>query len=400
MRAYLTFMAPRLAEMHRLLKNTGSIYLHCDPTASHYLKGVMDAIWDQENKKHNAYFRNEIIWSYRTGGASRKRFSKKHDTILFYTKSKDFAFNPQEEKSYTKSKNRKPGTINYGGGSAEFFEDANGVYNLVNMRDIWEMSYVGSLSPERLGYPTQKPRALYERMIRASSDADMIVMDPFCGCGTTIDAAHTLGRLWIGIDLTIIALDPMRQRLGDRHDLQPSIDYEIHGYPTNMQEVRLLVHDEKKYHDFSNWAVTRLGLQPTRSVGDGGRDGEATVGHITLWDPEEGETTDTRIFAEVKSGKPTITQVRAFCHTMNSHEAIGIFITIEPISDGMRQEAENMGTFTHNNVTYPRLQFWQITDEYFQNPDSLQRIIRLPAAWIQPRRRSERHFDDRQMSLL
>lgn len=400
MRAYLAFMGPRLAEMHRLLKDTGSIYLHCDPTASHYLKGVMDAIWDQGNRKHNEYFRNEIIWSYRTGGAGGKRFSKKHDTILFYAKSKHFTFNPQEEKSYTKSRNRKPGVINYGGGNAEFFEDEYGVYNLVNMRDIWEMSYVGSLSPERLGYPTQKPRALYERMIRASSKAGDLVMDPFCGCGTTIDAAHTLGRGWIGIDLTIIALDPMRQRLGDRHGLNPSIDYEIHGYPTNMQEVNKLVHDEKKYHDFSNWAVTRLGLQPTKSVGDGGRDGEGTVGHITLWDPDEAEATDTRIFAEVKSGKPTITQVRAFCHTMNSHDAIGIFITIEPISAGMRQEAENMGTFSHNNVTYPRLQFWQITDEYFDNPDILKQIIRLPAQWIQPRRRSERHFDDRQMKLL
>ena len=212
-----------------------------------------------------------------------------------------------------------------------------------------EMSYVGSLSPERLGYLTQKPIALYQRMIRASSNTGDLVIDPFCGCGTTIDAAHTLERLWIDIDLTIIALDPMRQRLGDRHGLHPSIDYEIHGYPTNMQEVQLLVRDEKKYHDFSNWAVTRLGLQPTRSVGDG----ESTVGHITLWDPEEAETTDTRIFAEVKSGRPTIAQVRAFCHTMNSHDAIGILITIEPISDGMRQEAENMGTFTHNNVTYP-----------------------------------------------
>lgn len=400
MRAYLAFMGPRLAEMHRPLKDTGSIYLHCDPTASHYLKGVMDAIWDQDNKKHNEYFRNEIIWSYRTGGAGSKRFSKKHDTIFFYTKSKHFTFNPQEEKSYTKVKNRKPGTINYGGGSAEFFEDENGVYNLVNMRDVWEMSYVGSLSPERLGYPTQKPRALYERMIRASSNTGDLVMDPFCGCGTTIDAAHTLGRAWIGIDLTIIALDSMRQRLADRHGLQPSIDYEIHGYPTNMQEVRKLVHDEKKYHDFSNWAVTRLGLQPTKSVGDGGRDGEDIVGHITLWNPEEAEATDTRIFAEVKSGRPTIAQVRAFCDTMNEHDAIGIFITIEPVSAGMRQRAENMGTFSHNNVTYPRLQFWQITDEYFENNDMLKRIIRLPAGWIQPRRRSERHFDDRQMSLL
>ena len=397
MRAYLAFMGPRLAEMHRLLKNTGSIYLHCDPTASHYLKGVMDAIWDQGNRKKNEHFRNEIVWSYRTGGASKKEFSKKHDIILFYTKSKNFTFHQQKEKSYTKSKSRKPGVVNYGGGNAEFFEDEHGVFNYVNMRDIWEMSYVGSTSPERLGYPTQKPRALYERMIKASSNEGEIVMDPFAGCGTTLDAAQTLNRAWIGIDITILSLEPMARRLGDRHGLKPSIDYEIHGYPTNMQEVQKLVRDEKKYHDFSNWAVTRLGLQPTKSVGDGGKDGEAEVGHITLWDPGTGEKTNTRILAEVKSGKPTIAQVRAFCHTMSKHDAIGIFITIEPVSAGMRQEAADMGTFSHNNDIYPKLQFWQIDDDYFDDPGKLP--VRLPEKWLEPTRKLERHFSSTQIDL-
>ena len=136
-------------------------------------------------------------------------------------------------------------------------------------------------SKERLGYPTQKPLALYERLITASSNEGDIVLDPFCGCGTTIDAAHTLKRQWMGIDITILALDPMRQRLANRHGLEPSIDYQIEGYPTNMQEVRKLLKegDKRKYHDFSNWAVTRLGLNPTKDVGDGGLDG---VGHVTL----------------------------------------------------------------------------------------------------------------------
>ena len=158
----------------------------------------------------------------------------------------------------------------------------------------------------------------------------------------------------------------------------------------------MLVHDEKKYHDFSNWAVTRLGLQPTKSVGDGGKDGEAHVGHITLWDPDEAQTTNTRILAEVKSGKPTISQVRAFCHVMDKHHAIGVFITIEPLSKGMRQEAADMGTFSHNNATYPRLQFWQIDDAYFEKPEILRSLIRLPAAWLEPMRKSERHFEDTQ----
>lgn len=406
MRAYLAFMGPRLAEMHRLLKDTGSIYLHCDPTASHYLKGVMDAIWDRNNHKKNQYFRNEIVWSYQGTAEPANAFKRKHDTILFFGKSKNSFFSdlgssePISDASKSKytqeDKNGKYKEIRHKDGSVH----KQYMRSHQRIRDVWEIPIINAMAKERLGYPTQKPRALYELMIKASSNPTMLVMDPFCGCGTTIDAAHTLDRAWIGIDLTIIALDPMRDRLNDRHGLHPSIDYEIHGYPTNMQEVRLLVHDEKKYHDFSNWAVTRLGLQPTKSVGDGGRDGEGTVGHITLWDPDEAEATDTRIFAEVKSGRPTIAQVRAFCDTMNEHDAIGIFITIEPVSAGMRQRAENMGTFSHNNVTYPRLQFWQITDEYFDNPDILKQIIRLPEQWIQPRRRSERHVEDRQMRLL
>ena len=152
-----------------------------------------------------------------------------------------------------------------------------------------------------------------------------LVLDPFCGCGTTIDAAHTLKRNWIGIDLTILALDPMRQRLADRHGLAPSVDYQIEGYPTNMQEVRrfLKAGDKRKYHDFSNWAVTRLGLKPTRDVADGGHDG---VGSMTLWNTQQMKEANARILAEVKTGKPTMTQVRAFCQVMHENNAeIGIF---------------------------------------------------------------------------
>ena len=125
-------------------------------------------------------------------------------------------------------------------------------------------------------------------------------------------------------------------------------------------------------------------------MGDGGKDGEA-VAHITLWNPGEAER-DTRIYAEVKSGKPTLTQVRAFCHTIEKHDAIGIFITIEPVSDGMRQEAADMGTFTHNNDTYPRLQFWQITEAYFENPEIVNQLIRTATRVDTTRSQSaERH---------
>ena len=199
MGAYLAFMAMRLVEMQRVLKPTGSIYLHCDPTASHYLKLMMDAIFTRQN------FRNEVVWEYRTGGASKRSFSKKHDILLFYSKSRQYHFNHQREKAYTKSKSRKPGVVDYGAGLAEFFEDAGGVYNLVGMRDVWDISYINSQSSERTGYPTQKPLGLLERVIRASSAAGDTVLDPFCGCATACVAAEKHGRRWIGIDVSEMA---------------------------------------------------------------------------------------------------------------------------------------------------------------------------------------------------
>ena len=471
MRAYLAFMGPRLAEMHRILTPTGSIYLHCDPTASHYLKCVMDAIFGVEN------FRNEIIWQRTNAHNDGKQYGRVHDTILFYSKSRQTVWNPvytahdpayvkrayrhQDERGlYRVASLNAPGVTQKGDSGKpwrginpsgvgrhwstprrenwpagveppENYEslsvheklealDANGLIywppkgNVPGFKRylsrskgkraqdvITDINPIASKSKERLGYPTQKPLALYERLIKAASNEGDIVLDPFCGCGTTIDAAHTLKRQWIGIDITILALDPMRQRLAERHGLQPSVDYHIEGYPTNMQEVRRLLKesDKRKYHDFSNWAVTRLGLKPTRDVGDGGHDG---VGHATLWNPQQMQETDARILAEVKTGRPSITQVRAFCQVMTQNNAeIGIFITIEPVSAGMRQQAEEMGTFAHNRQTYPRLQFWQIDDAYFENPDIINTLVQLPDAWrLRPTQKSERHFADRQTQFL
>ena len=184
----------------------GGIYLHCDPNMSHYLKLVMDAVFGRNN------FKNEIIWAYRTGGSSKKNFARKHDIILFYS-YKQAKFNPLLEKAYTKSKNRKAGKINYGAGSATFFEDEKGVYNLVSMRDIWEIPYINSQAKERTGYPTQKPIALLERIIEASSDKEDIILDPFCGCATACVAAENLQRQWVGIDISPKAAELVNLRL-------------------------------------------------------------------------------------------------------------------------------------------------------------------------------------------
>ena len=407
MRAYLAFMGPRLAEMHRVLSKRGSIYLHCDPTASHYLKGIMDAIWDQTNRKDNDFFRNEIVWHYRRWTAASKQFQKMHDIILYYTKTKNYVFNKPLQ-AYADEKYVEDTVRGVVDGKLVRLKDEKGNYikretqkGGVLMHDVWtDINFIAPTSLERLGYPTQKPRVLYERMIKASSNDEDLVLDPFCGCGTTIDAAHTLKRQWVGIDLTILALDPMRYRLEDRHGLKPSIDYEIQGYPTNMQEVHKLLEDgdKRKYHDFSNWAVTRLGLKPTRDTGDDGHDG---VGYATLWNPQQMKETNVRILAEVKTGKPTLTEVRAFCHVMDRKEAkVGIFITIEPITAGMREEASSMGTFEHNELRYPRLQFWQIDDAYFENPAIINTLVRLPVEWrIRPIHKSERHFKEKQMEF-
>lgn len=202
MGAFMCFMAVRLLEMHRLLKPTGSIYLHCDPTASHYLKLIMDAIFETKN------FINEIIWCYKSGGASPSRyFSKKHDVILLFSKSNQYIFNSQTEKSY----NRQLKPYRFRG--VKEYCDEIGWHTIVGMKDYWEIDMVGRTSNERTGYPTQKPTALYERIIRASSNEDDIVLDPFAGCATTLIAAERLNRQWVGIDIWDNAIETVNERL-------------------------------------------------------------------------------------------------------------------------------------------------------------------------------------------
>ncbi len=208
MHAYIAYMFVRIVELHRILKPTGCLYLHVDPTASHYIKIVLDDVFGCNN------FQNEIIWSYRTGGASPKRFAKKHDVLLFYTKTDGYYFENLKQKSYTKAKSKKLGISNYGAGDAEFFEDEEGIYNWVYCRDVWEIPYINSQAKERTGYPTQKPVALLERVIRASSKEGDVVLDPFCGSGTTCVVAQQLGRRWIGIDIEAKAADILAERLG------------------------------------------------------------------------------------------------------------------------------------------------------------------------------------------
>ena len=197
MGAFLCWMAVRVLEMHRVLKPTGSLYLHCDQTASHYLKAMLDSIFGRKN------FRNEVIWSYRTGGVSKRYWPRKHDSILFYVKSDSYEHSPIQERIFY---------------DKQFFTekvDAEGRYYAdVYVRDVWDdIKPIINVSKERTGYPTQKPLALYKRMIEASSNPGDIVLDPFAGCATTCVAAEQLGRQWIGIDIREESGDVIRERL-------------------------------------------------------------------------------------------------------------------------------------------------------------------------------------------
>ena len=209
--AYLISITLRVTEIQRVLKSTGSFYLHCDPTSSHYLKLVLDGIFVPKGGD----FQNEIDWCYKSGGASKHHFSRKHDVLLFYTKmfytkSNKYTFNYQTEKSYNRG--FKP----YRFKGVEEFKDEIGWYTLVGMKDYWNIDMVGRTSTERLGYPTQKPEALLSRIITASSNKDDTVLDAYCGCGTTIAVAQDQHRQWIGIDITYRSIALVLRRLEDQ----------------------------------------------------------------------------------------------------------------------------------------------------------------------------------------
>ena len=204
--AYLAYMAIRLIECHRVLKRTGSIFLHCDPTMSHYLKTTMDCIFGEDN------FRNEIIWSYQRWTNATRHFQRMHDIVLFYAKSSKTPFNiltePYSKKSHHKG--RRHSQFIEGVLTQVYTEDTS---REKSMRDVWEISYLNSQAKERTGYPTQKPLALLERIIKASSNENGVVLDPFCGCATTCVAAERLDRKWIGIDISIKAYELVKERL-------------------------------------------------------------------------------------------------------------------------------------------------------------------------------------------
>ena len=232
MKAYLTYMAQRMIEMHRILKDTGSLYLHCDPTASHYLKVALDEVFGKNN------FRNEIIWHYRRWTGKARKFQSLHDIIFFYTKSDEYTFNEQHTPYTNKSLKRKRNYHTRIKGDDIFVTsiDEKGVRE----NDVWtDINILNSQSKERTGYPTQKPLALLHRIIKTSSNEGDVVMDPFCGCATTCVAAQQLGRNWIGIDIEKQAVSILVERLSDDAGLFKNfVNTDIIPQRTDIQKIK------------------------------------------------------------------------------------------------------------------------------------------------------------------
>lgn len=358
--AYLVYMTVRLWEMKRLLKKNGNIFLHCDPTASHYIKVIMDGIFG-----HDSY-RNEIIWGYKTGGASKRWFARKHDVIFFYAKSKNSYFKPQYYKSWQAKR------YNYNKNYPEYFDDdEQRWYHLSITRDVWEdIQPLGTSSKERIGYPTQKPIALLERIIDAACppDKDAVVFDPFCGCGTTLAAAEKLKKRWVGIDICLLATTAMEKRLQESFNRHQGKDYELHGIPvTTEQAVKLAVTDNSKRGEgrfqFQYWAIESVGgFASTKKTGDGGVDGSIYF-YKNLQTQELG-----RMIVSVKSDKHVkISQLRDLIGTLSNSDAdmAGLVCLDEP-TDGMRAEARAAGMVTVDygvtKIEVPKVQILSVKD--------------------------------------
>ena len=355
MLAYLTMMAPRLVELRRVLKPTGSIYLHCDPTGSHYLKLLMDAVFG------GASFRNEVAWCYRKWSIKAGQFARNHDVILFYSKDHNggHVFNPlfvpvskgtlkrwkgQKQQAYFEDGNRKASSI--------AGEDAQSP-----MPDWWDVSILNPNAAERLGYPTQKPEALLERIICASSDEGDLVLDPFCGCGTTIAVAERLNRRWIGIDITHLAITLMKHRLQSSFgaDLSP---YEVIGEPVSVPDAQALA--EQDPYQFQWWALGLVGARPVeqKKGADKGIDGR-----LYFHDEAKGKT--KQVILSVKAGHTTsahVDQLRGVVEKENAE--IGVLIMMQEPTAPMRKDAATAGFYTSPgwNTKHPRIQLLTVKE--------------------------------------
>jgi site-specific DNA-methyltransferase (adenine-specific) len=367
MMAYFSMMAPRLVEMRRVMKDSASIYLHCDPTASHYLKLLMDAVLGARN------FRNEIVWCYAGGGIPKKDFPRKHDIILRYTKTDNYFYQPIF-RPYS------PGTIQRGRTKVKGKYAEQGLRPQgTPVNDWWSdvPKITSPTDPENLGYPTQKSEALLERIIRVSSRDGELILDPFCGCGTTIAVAQSLKRKWIGIDITYLAIDVIKKRL-EKNRIQEGVDFEIDGEPTDLYSAEKFA--EQNPFQFQIWCVSKLDATPSQTkTGDQGVDGILNFIDVTR------KSKAGMGIIQVK-GTQTVnpSMVRDLKGTIKSQNAdFGILITLKKATQGMVTEAVKEG-YTESKKKIPKIQLLTVED-LFKKPIP----IILPGQILPPYRKPE-----------
>ncbi len=350
MMAYLAMMAPRLKELQRVLKPTGSLYLHCDPTASHYLKLLLDAVFGPGN------FRNEIVWCYKRWPSKQDNFQKMHDVILRYSRSKNVIWNKLYEDFTQQTKKRIKGGMKIehvvGESGKILIRPTREKSPGVAMCDYWNIPMIAGQAKERLGYPTQKPEALLERIIQASSNEGDTVLDPFCGCGTTIVAAQKLNRRWIGIDITHLATALIRNRLRDTFGAE--LEVEVKGEPTTVPDARALF--EQDPFQFQWWIAGKLGGRAVEQKR--GKD-EGIDGRLYFHDEPQGET--KQIILQVKGGEhvgpAVVRELRGVVDRENAQ--IGVLVTLQEPTQAMITEALSAGFYEPNTAVdedYPRIQ--------------------------------------------
>jgi DNA modification methylase len=400
--AYLTMMSPRIVELHRVLKDTGSIYLHCDSTASHYLKLVMDAIFG------NQHFLNEIIWKRSSAHSDSSACGRAHDTILLYSKNRrNFTWNRQYQaydEDYITSHYRRRTTegriyrtdnltatgLSGGGYDYEWkgvrriwrcppktmqrlhdegriHYTRNGVAEYIRyldempgvpLQDLWtDIHAINSQAQERLGYPTQKPEALLERIIKSSSNEGDIVLDPFCGCGTTVNVAERLHRRWIGIDITHLAISLIKTRLHDTFKSELA-DYEVIGEPKDLASAEALALQDR--YQFQWWAVGLVEGRPAQDKKKGKDTG--IDGNLYFFDDQSSKA--KRIIIQVKSGNVKSGDIRDLKGVLEREKAeLGAFISLKPATRDMTKEAVSAGFYESPHYgKFPKLQILTIEE--------------------------------------
>lgn len=345
--AYLVSMTLRITEIHRVLKPTGSFYLHCDPTASHYLKLILDAVFCSQRGD----FLNELIWCYRGGGVPKKDFARKHDIIFRYAKGIDYYFNVDTIR------------IPYSGDSEERLKykarafRGNKIYDNYEQNqkgkhpeDWWELQPIMPSSKERLGYPTQKPESLLERIIKASSKENDIVLDAYCGCGTTVAVCQKLDRQWIGIDITYQSISLILKRLEDSF---PGVlkTIKLHGIPKDIESAKALANktDDRTRKEFEKWAI--LTYTNNKAVINAKKGADKGIDGIVYF---QGDKNDPeKIIFQVKSGKVKSGDIRDLLGTMTIESAsLAIFITLEEPTKDMLKTAKSAGFYQSKYMSH------------------------------------------------